>query len=105
MNMKTKTNLLAIGIFLAALVTGFGQPVITKQPSNQTASLFGEATFRATASGDAPLSYQWRFNDAELNEMRNTILIVTNVQHVNTGNYSVVVTNLSGSVTSQVATL
>src|SRR5437879_3387727 len=35
----------------------------------------------------------------------NTTLIVTNVQRSNAGNYNVVVTNLSGSVTSQVAAL
>ena len=30
--MKTKLNLLAAGIFLAALGTGLGQPAITQQP-------------------------------------------------------------------------
>jgi len=51
------------------------------------------------------LSYQWRFNDGSLIGMTNTVLTVTNVQRANAGNYSVVVTNLSGSVTSKVATL
>jgi len=103
--MKTKTNLLAAGAFLAAFVKGFGQPVITNHPTNQTASLFADATFRVTASGDAPLSYQWRFNDADQIGKTNTTLTVTNVQRANSGSYSVVVTNLSGSVTSRVATL
>ena len=103
--MQIKSNLLAAGLFLAPLINGLGQPVITKQPANQTASLFADATFRVTANGDAPLNYQWRFNDADLIGMTNTFLMVTNVQRADGGNYIVVVTNLSGSVTSQVATL
>jgi hypothetical protein len=63
MNMKTKTNLLASGMLLAALANAFCQPVITKQPASRTASLFADATFRVTAIGDAPLSYQWRFKE------------------------------------------
>src|SRR5205809_4313685 len=83
----------------------FGQPTITVQPKNQTASLFADATFRVTAAGNAPLSYQWRFNDADLIGKTNVTLTVTNVQRANAGNYRVVVTNLFGSVTSQVVTL
>src|SRR2546428_10084847 len=83
----------------------FGQLTITTQPKNQTASLFADATFRVTAAGDAPLSYQWRFNEADLFGMTKTTLTIMNVQRANAGNYSVVVTNPSGSVTSQVATL
>jgi phospholipase/lecithinase/hemolysin len=86
-------------------VNGFGQPVISKQPSNQTASLFADATFRVTATGDAPLSYQWRFNDGDLIGKTNTSLTVLNVQRTDVGDYRVVVTNLSGTATSQVATL
>jgi phospholipase/lecithinase/hemolysin len=104
-NMTTTIRFLAAGIFLAALMNGFGQPVITKQPANQTSSLFADAVFRVTSSGDAPVSYQWRFNNADLIGVTNTTLAITNVQRANAGNYRVVVTNLSGSVTSQVATL
>src|SRR5438309_7071658 len=105
MNMKAQISLFAAGMFLLALVNGFGQPVITGQPANQTASLFADANFRVTVNGDAPLSYQWRFNDADLVGRTNSTLTVTTVQRADAGNYSVVVANLSGSVTSQVATL
>jgi phospholipase/lecithinase/hemolysin len=107
MNMNTKidTFFLSAGIFFAALTAGLGQPAITKQPTNQTASLFADASFRVSATGTIPLSYQWRFNDGDLTGMTKTTLTVTNLQRANAGNYKVVVANLSGSVTSQVATL
>jgi len=88
-----------------AMLTVLTPPTITKQPANQTASLFVDATFRVLAAGDAPLSYQWRFHDADLVAMTNATLILTNVQRAEAGSYAVVVTNFSGSVTSQVATL
>ena len=90
---------------VVAALTVLTPPRFIRQPVNQTASLFADATFRVTVNGDAPLSYQWRFNDGDLIGMTNTTLTVTNVERANAGNYSVVVTNLSGSVTSQVATL
>ena len=34
--MKTALNLLTVGLFLATLGTGFGQPVIITQPQSQT---------------------------------------------------------------------
>lgn len=90
---------------VVATLTVLNPPKIIVQLANQTASLFADATFRALASGDAPLSYQWRFNNEDLSGMTNTILSVTNVQRSDAGNYHLVMTNLSGSVTSQVATL
>jgi phospholipase/lecithinase/hemolysin len=88
-----------------AVLTILTPPMIVKQPINQTASLFADATFGVTVKGDAPFGYQWRFNDANLVGLTNTTLAVTNIQLTSAGNYNVVVTNFSGSVTSQVATL
>jgi len=39
--MKPKLNLLAAGLFLAALGTGLGQPVITHQPQSCTNRILG----------------------------------------------------------------
>src|SRR5438552_7114756 len=91
LDMKLVTFFVSAAIFTVALATGFGQPTITKQPANQTASLFADVTFRVTAAGDAPLSYQWRFNDADLVGMTNTTLTVTNVQRSDALSYRVVV--------------
>jgi phospholipase/lecithinase/hemolysin len=88
-----------------ATLTVLTPPKITQQPSNQTASLFADATFHVQASGDAPLSYQWRFDNTDLIGMTNSALTLTTVQRTNAGPYRVVVANASGVVTSQVATL
>ena len=190
--MKTKTNLLAIGMLLAAQARGFGQPIITNQPQNQTniggttvtftigatgapplshqwrsyansttftnipwatnatlvltnvqptlrkfgvvvtnvegavtsvlvsltvplsltaqptnyiADVGATATFNALAAGTAPLHYQWRFQDAHLPNRTNANLYLRNLQLTNAGAYTVVVTNIAGSITSRVATL
>jgi len=99
------TNVEGVATSGVATLTVLTPPTLIRQPANKTASLFADATFRVTANGDAPLSYQWRFNDGDLIDMTNTALTVMNVQRANAGNYVVVVTHLSGSVTSQVATL
>src|SRR5579883_2866120 len=41
-------------------------PSITVQPMNQTVAAGQIATFSVTASGSAPLAYQWQMNDADI---------------------------------------
>jgi len=103
---KTKTNLLGAGIFLAALVNGFGQPVITKQPTNQSVSLGASASFQVSATtSNPPLLYQWRLASANLATASTSSLVLTNIQLANAGDYDVVVADSSGSSTSEVARL
>jgi probable HAF family extracellular repeat protein len=81
-------------------------PTITAQPTNQTIVQGSNVTFSVTATGTAPLNYQWRFNTTNLLfGATNASLLLTNVQTTNAGNYSVVVTNVAGSVTSSNAVL
>src|SRR5437016_2869957 len=103
--MKTKTNFLAAGILLAALLTGFGQPVITTEPQSQTNVVGTDATFTVLATGTDPLAYQWRFSTFDLAGKTNQTLILTNVQTANAGSYVVAITNVTGAVTSAVAIL
>src|SRR6476646_2420004 len=37
-----------------------GPPAITSQPQNQTVTAPASATFSVTATGSAPLNYQWK---------------------------------------------
>ena len=107
--MKTKLDLLAAGIFLAAVNAGFGQPVITNQPATQATAPGTTVTFQVGATGTAPLAYQWQKNPgngfSDLADHTNAALILANVQPWDAGGYRVVVTNLTGARTSAVARL
>ena len=78
-------------------------PVIIAQPRGQSVYAGDTAELQVVARGSWPLSYQWRKDGGTLNEKTNTTLILTNVSPTDTGDYTVVVTNAFGSVTSAVA--
>ena len=88
-----------------ATLTVLVPPSITKQPTNQSASLGASATFSVLAVGTTPRYYQWRFNDVDMPGKTSTSLVLTNLQLTNAGGYTLVVTNIAGSATSQVASL
>jgi hypothetical protein len=81
-------------------------PSITTQPTNQTVSAGQTATFNATATGTAPLSYQWRKNNVAISVATSssyTTLATTTLDSGST--FVVVVSNAAGTVTSATATL
>lgn len=90
---------------LVASLTVFVPPSIMKQPASQTAVAGQTAAFSATVSGTGPLSYQWNFNGTPLAGATNATLSISNVLPAANGNYSLVVTNTAGVVTSAVANL
>jgi hypothetical protein len=90
---------------VATLTVVVVPPTITGQPVNQTNSAGTSATFSATAAGSPPLFYQWTFNSATLAGATNTSLVLGSVQLSNAGNYTLVVTNAGGAITSAPAAL
>ena len=80
-------------------------PVIVSQPTNQVAYVGFTAAFSVVAGGTPPLSYQWNFNGTNIVGATNPTLTLTNVQYSQAGNYTVLVTNLYGSILSSNATL
>ena len=80
-------------------------PVITIQPTNQTVVQGQAATFYVSASGILPLSHQWRLNEASIPGATASSYAISSAQPANAGTYTVVVTNVVGSVTSSPATL
>jgi sugar lactone lactonase YvrE len=83
------------------------QLVIATQPASQTVNAGQSATFGvAAAGGSSPLSYQWDKDGMPLLGATNATLNLANVQPVNIGNYTVVVTDNNGnSLTSSAASL
>ena len=80
-----------------------GLPVITVQPLDQTVQKGNTMTFSVTATGGAPLYYQWQNNGVNIPSATGASLTLTNVQ--SSSNYSVVVSNGLGIVTSRSAHL
>ena len=80
-------------------------PLVVSNPVDVFIPTGSNATFAVTASGSAPLAYQWRFNGNPIANATNTALTITNAQAVNEGLYSVAVSNGAGSVTSSNALL
>jgi len=63
------------------------------------------AAFSVTASGSAPLSYQWLKDGSILSGATTSIYTLASVTTNDAGSYRVVITNSVGSITSSVATL
>jgi trimeric autotransporter adhesin len=80
-------------------------PSIVEQPQSQEVGVGDNINFRVVARGTAPLGYQWRRNGVDIFGAQSSTHIIQNVQETNAGNYTVVVTNNFGAVTSQVAVL
>lgn len=85
---------------------GPSRPIILVQPQSQTNYTGRTVTFSVSATGSMPLFYQWYFNGTNaLSGQTSQVLTLTNLQLTDAGDYTVVVTNIAGAVTSQVATL
>jgi hypothetical protein len=54
-------------------------PAITLQPRSQSVSLGANVTFRVTATGTPPLSFQWRWNETPVDGATNSALALTNL--------------------------
>ncbi len=80
-------------------------PIITVQPQNQTVLPGAEVTFCVTAAGAPPPTYQWRFNGFTIPGATTSCYTRTQTQTNDAGAYSVVVSNVAGTMTSLVATI
>jgi hypothetical protein len=91
----------ATNINFSAGTSTYNAPAITAQPQNQTVALGGNATFSVTASGTSPMSYQWRFNGANIAAATTSSYSKFSAQSADAGNYSVVVSNAYGAATTE----
>jgi hypothetical protein len=81
------------------------QPFFLAQPQDQNVSCGDPATFQTIADGTKPLNYQWQLGGSDILNATNPALTLASVTGTNAGEYSIVVTNINGSATSQVAVL
>jgi hypothetical protein len=68
-------------------------PSITAQPQSQTITAGQSVTFSVTATGTAPLSYQWSQNGTAISGATSSSYSILNVQAANAGTYTVTVAN------------
>ena len=99
------SNAAAVITSADAILTVNVPPSIVSQPQDQAVNRGSNATFAVTATGTAPLSYQWRFNSSSIAGATDSSYTRANAQTNDAGAYSVVVTNSAGSVVSSNATL
>ena len=86
-------------------LTVIGRPVISQQPLGQTVSVGGTASFAVSATGVAPLVYQWLFRGTNLPGATKSSLSIANAQANNAGNYQAVISNVYGLAISSTASL
>jgi hypothetical protein len=80
-------------------------PALTTQPTDQNTTVGGSFTLSVTATGTAPLTYQWRKDGANIQGATGITYTVSAATADHAGTYDVVVTNAAGRATSEAATV
>lgn len=80
-------------------------PVIETQPQPATVDVGTMVTLSVSASGTAPLQYQWRKDGIDLPGTNSSSYVIASVTPADAGEYQVVVDNIVASQASGMATL
>jgi len=95
-----------------ATLTVIGPPIITQHPTGRTVRAGSDVTFEVGAQGTPPMSFQLLLNGTNVVSTTKialpdatAVFVLTNVQPVDSGVYSVLVSNAYGSALSAEATL
>ena len=89
----------------AAALEVIAPRAITAQPEGQVAVAGETASLSVTVTGSEPITYQWQFNGIDIAGETQPSLNLANLTQGNSGDYTVVVSNEGGSVTSTAATV
>ncbi|MGA2854982.1 MAG: protease pro-enzyme activation domain-containing protein, partial [Verrucomicrobiota bacterium] len=94
---------------VAVLTVGFA-PTVSVSPASLTLPVGSNAVFTATPGGTSPFGYRWKKNGTNfagsgITGTNSSVLTLTGVTTNSAAGYTVVVTNLFGSITSSAATL
>lgn len=80
-------------------------PTIVTQPTDRSIRTGNDLVLTVVATGEPAPTYQWKFNGTDIDGATSATLTISNAQPSNAGKYSVVVSNSSGSVTSNEVTV
>ena len=80
-------------------------PVIFTHPQSQAAANGSDVTFRVTATGAPPLTYQWRKYGVAIPGATSSAMTLFNVTDADEGTYSVMLSNQFGTAVSSNALL
>ena len=83
----------------------FVAPVITSQPMSKNVYVGRTVSFSASATGTAPMSFQWYKGKKAVAGATNFVFVIANVQTTDAGTYSAIAKNFAGNATSVAATL
>jgi predicted esterase len=114
LSMKTRlagrfplARMFALLLLWPELVLAGAPPAI--QPSaafqHQSVALGNNFTFTVSVTGDPPLAFQWKLAATDLSGRTNRTIAITNAQPSDEGDYTVVVSNAYGALTSAPARL
>lgn len=78
-------------------------PAITSQPQNLNLNVSGFGNLNVGVMGDAPFTYEWNKDGQIIQAATGDAYQITNAQISDSGNYSVTISNIAGSVQSNPA--
>ena len=103
------SNAVGVAVSPAAQLAGYwlSAPQLVSSPANLTRHAGTYAVLAVTAVSANPPTYQWQFNGQPLDHAYATqpVLLLTNLTANHAGQYTAIVSNAFGMVTSSVATL
>jgi autotransporter-associated beta strand protein len=100
-NLAWDTSRLALSGNLAVAAI----PIITNQPQSLAVNPGSAASFTVGATGTGPLAYQWQKNGTNISGATTNLYSIAGAAVGDAADYTVVITNNFGSVTSAVAVL
>ncbi|HEU5397066.1 MAG TPA: immunoglobulin domain-containing protein [Verrucomicrobiae bacterium] len=100
-----KKFILALLVLTGGSIFVRSEPIISQQPTDQMITNGGTVTFSVAVAGGDSFACQWQFQNTNLPTATNTTLVLAKVQPRQSGSYSVIVSNSTGTVTSSNANL
>jgi alpha-tubulin suppressor-like RCC1 family protein len=101
----TVSNTYGVATSSSAQLTVTEFPFLIQQPQSQNIWVGGSATLQVVAGGLPPLNYQWWFSGEKIDGATNSALTLEGIDFAKQGDYSVVVSNKTGVISSQKARL